>query len=160
MKRYLLIGALAVLAIGFFTRQDSNFSHRISFRNDHGDVIATAQIALPEASFFSPDSFTGKWMLETWTDEFPKEATSAENYRATRKADALRVDLNPPWADNNVVLNSKQEGLTYEGEWCHQMRGPGAMGHFEIVPISDSEPRARLVNETLASLEKGTGYAH
>lgn len=160
MKRYLLIGALAVLAIGFFTRQDSNFSHRISFRNDHGDVIATAQIALPEASFFSPDSFTGKWMLETWTDEFPKEATSAENYRATRKGDALRVDLNPPWADNNVVLNSKQEGLTYEGEWCHQMRWPGAMGHFEIVPISDSEPRARLVNETLASLEKGTGYAH
>lgn len=140
MKRYLLlIGVLVVLVIGFFARQPSNFSHRIFFRNDGGKVIATAQIALPEATFFSRDSFTGKWVLETWTDEFPKEGTSAVDYRATRKGDALRVDLNPPWADNNVVLTGKQLGLRYEGNWCHQMRGPGAMGNFEIVQISDSE---------------------
>lgn len=144
MKRYLslIAGLVVVLVIGFFARQHSNFSHRIAFRNDSGNVIATAQIALPEPTFFSRDSFAGKWMLETWTDEFPKRGTSAEDYRATRKGDTLRINLNPPCADNNVVLiNAKQEDHIYKGMWLHQMRGPGAMGDFEMVPISDSEVR-------------------
>jgi hypothetical protein len=147
MKRYyVLVGALALvvcLYLGFGPHfgQQLPYSHRILFRNEGGSVIAIAQIALPEATFFQTESFTGKWMLESWADEFPKEGTSAEDYRATRKGDNLRINLNPIWADNNVVLRGKRVGLIYKGEWLHQMRGPGAIGDFEILPISDSGVR-------------------
>ncbi|MBS1160867.1 MAG: hypothetical protein H6R15_3286 [Proteobacteria bacterium] len=120
MKRYFsLIGAL-VAAAGFMVAcQQPNFSHRIFVRNESGNVIAIAQIALPQATFFEADSFTGKWKLESWEDEFPKQGASTEEYRATRKGDNLRVNLNPTWSDNNVVLIGKQVGgPTYQGNWC------------------------------------------
>lgn len=145
MSRYLsLLGTLVVVAGFLVACQQPSFSHRIFVRNESGNVIAIAQIALPQATFFAVDSFTGKWMLESCEDEFPKQGTSSGDYRATRKGSDLRVDLNPPLSDDNVVLTGKLVGTTYHGDWCYQIRGCGAIGSFEIVPIEAARPEASL----------------
>jgi len=142
MKHYLpLLGTLMVVAVSLVACQQPNFSHRIFVRNESGNVIAIAQIALPQATFFEADSFTGKWVLESWQDEFPKQGTSAEDYRATRNGNNLRVDLNPPWSDNNVVLIGEHVGPIYQGNWYFQNHGLGGIGSFEIVPISNGLAR-------------------
>lgn len=145
MRRYFLLVCTLVVVAGFLVAcQQPSFSHRIFVRNESGNVIAVAQIALPQATFFAAESFTGKWMLESWEDEFPKQGTSSGDYRATRKGNDLRVDLNPPWNDDNVVLTGKLVGPIYQGVWCYQIHGCGAIGSFEIVPIEAARPEASL----------------
>jgi len=35
------------------------------------------------------------------------------------KGDALYLNLNPEWVDNNVILQGKQTGSGFEGEWAY-----------------------------------------
>jgi hypothetical protein len=148
-----LVGTLVAVVCFLVACQQPTYSHRIFFRNGDGNVIAIAQIALPEPSFFQTDSFTGKWMLESWKDEFPKQGASAEDYKATRKGTELWINFNPTWFDNNVVLRGKEVGSAFKGTWYYASRGPEGGGDFEIVPISS--PEARLVARPEASGNRG-----
>jgi len=92
--------------------------------------VATAILVLPELGV-EDQEFTGTWEMVSTSPEFPKQSVTPGSYKGAIQKGTISIDLNPGWADNNVVFWGEIKGELLTGQWFHATFAGGApMGKF------------------------------
>ena len=91
-----------------------------------GEPIARAYLDLPGALPDVGGVFEGECELLWFAEGFPTEAMESGLYQANVYEEWVAFDLNPGWADNNVVFHGNLEGVELRGKWTHATIRGGA----------------------------------
>ena len=110
--------------------QDSD----LVFSNSAGAVVATATMQLPKLGSGDRD-LTGSWRIISASPSFPRPAGTSGACEGSLRAGALEIDLDPGWADDNVLLSGTVRGGQSTGQWLYcTMAGGKTMGTFTLTP--------------------------
>jgi hypothetical protein len=102
-------------------------------RDAAGEVVATADLELPDKLPPNGQSFSGTWHLAFSKPAFPSRATKTGAYKLQVLEGLASIDLNPGAADNNVVLGWSAAAEPITGTWYHAtFSGGKAMGRFSL----------------------------
>lgn len=102
------------------------------FRDQAGHTLATGQIDLPGQLPAMGETFTGPWHLRSASKDFPTAAPAGQ-YRGESLAPEFRINLNPTFADNNLILSGAWTDQQIMGVWSHTtFAGPREGGTFTI----------------------------
>ena len=114
-----IVQALAVLFVvaSLAACGEPSITHRLELRDESGTVVATLTIAIPSSLPPSGQQFEGSWQLQSHTGAFPIGAVQPGHYLGFRENGQLLLDLNPGWADNNVVLEAPAQMKQLAGRW-------------------------------------------
>lgn len=91
--------------------------HRLELSDESGTVVATLAVTLPSSLPASGQDFEGSWELQSHTGAFPIGAVHPGHYYGFQQDGKLLLDLNPRWADNNVVLEAAAQTKQMAGRW-------------------------------------------
>ena len=97
--------------------------------DEDGTVVVQGWLTLDT---HDPAHVTGTWHLEP-VGNVPNLGPQTGDGRLTGQAqgNALVIDLNPGFADNNVVLDGRLGDGTYDGRWTYSgFAGPVGSGTF------------------------------
>jgi hypothetical protein len=98
-----------------------------------GNVVATADVELPESLQAGEGTFKGNWKLLSSKPAFPSDSTKTGSYAGSVDGGLASIDLNPGVADNNVVLGWSAGTEPITGTWYHAtFSGGKAMGTFVL----------------------------
>jgi hypothetical protein len=92
-------------------------THRLELCDESGTVVATLVVALPSSLPASGQQFEGSWQLQSHTGGFPIGAVKPGQFLGFHQDGKLLLDLNPGWADNNVVLDASAQMKQLAGRW-------------------------------------------
>lgn len=105
------------------------------FHDAAGDVVATADLDLPDELPAADGEFHGKWKLLSSEPAFPSGSTKSGSYKGSVHDGLFSIDLNPGAADNNVVLGWTPKTDPITGTWYHAtFAGGKPMGTFNLFP--------------------------
>jgi hypothetical protein len=103
------------------------------FRDGTDNVVARADLHLPDP--LPPDGgrFEGKWELLWSKAPFPADATTPGKYTAEVHDREVFINLAPGMSDNNVVLAGQLKQDALVGGWQHAtFAGGKTMGTFRL----------------------------
>jgi hypothetical protein len=107
----------------------------VVFRDVTGQVVATADVELPERLPAGDGAFAGHWKLVSSTPGFPSHATRSGRYAGNVRGGLASIDLNRGVADSNVVLGWSAGAEPITGTWYHAtFAGGKPMGTFAMTP--------------------------
>ena len=92
--------------------------HSLELKDESGTLVAALAVALPSPLPPSSQQFEGSWQLKSHTSAFPIGSVQVGKYRGSQSDGQLLLDLNPGWADNNVVLEVPAPMKQLQGRWC------------------------------------------
>ena len=136
MRSICLIATMFLLALGCESRPSTSPpspvpAGNVVFRDAAGNVVATADVELPET--LRAGAFKGKWKLISSKPAFPSGATKSGSYEGSVDGDHASINLNPGMADNNVVLGWSTKTDLITGTWYHAtFSGGKPMGTFVL----------------------------
>ena len=115
------------------TQPSSVPAENLVFRDRTGDVVATAELDLPDKLPPDGQSSRGTWQLRFFKPVFPSSATRNGAYQLQVYEGLVSVNLNPGVMDNNITLGWKAGKEPVEGTWYHsKFTGGEAMGTFTL----------------------------
>lgn len=94
-----------------------SITHRLELRDESGTVVATLAVAIPSSLPPSGQQFEGSWQLQSHSGAFPIGAVQPGHYLGFHGDGQVLLDLNPGWADNNVVLEAPTQMKQLAGRW-------------------------------------------
>jgi hypothetical protein len=138
MRNTSLILALLLTVLGCDHRQPASQpasapAGNLVFRDTKGDVIADADVELPDKLPAGDGTFTGRWKLLSFKPAFPSGSTQSGRYQGSAQGGLTSIDLNPAAADNNVVFSWPTGTEPITGTWYHAtFSGGKPMGTFTL----------------------------
>ena len=117
----------------------ANEGSELVIRDAAGNVVATADLRLPDQLPAAGQDFEGRWQLKSSTGSFPADSTANGKYSGIVHEQGVSIDLNPGVSDNNVVLSGSAINGSLSGNWHHAtFVGSKPMGSFTITRPSEN----------------------
>jgi hypothetical protein len=111
-----LLSVLSMVAI-LGACGEPSVTHKLELTDQSGTVVATLVVVLPSSLPADGKEFKGSWQLVSYTSGFPVDAVQSGRYLALQQDGRLLLDLNPGWADSNVVLDTAAQSKQMTGSW-------------------------------------------
>ena len=109
--------AVLLVAASLAACSAPSITHRLELRDEFGTVVATLTVVIPSSLPPSAQQFEGSWQLQSHTGAFPIGAVQSGHYLGFHGDGRVLLDLNPDWADNNVVLEAPAKMKPLAGRW-------------------------------------------